>query len=178
MFGDGEDEPLPANEKTVSVAVAGEGKVVAQTPDGTRVATPNPFREKELPPPSTTRSSYASAVKAPPNDWHIEFTIEGHPIPLDTTVYGAIHQHEARKSNKPSQYLGTIWAGVHTVKFKKIPGPAPVVNSTYNHRFIQYSYPNLPSDTDALERFTSSASISDDSVTSRILRLLRVLYEL
>lgn len=139
MFDDGE-EPPPISEKTVSVAVADEGRVVAQTPDGTRVATPNPFREKEpQPPPTTSRSSYASAVKAPPPDWHIEFAIEGHPIPLDTTVYGAIHQHEARKSNKPSQYLGTIWAGVHTVKFKKVSGPTPVVNSTWNHRSTQYS---------------------------------------
>lgn len=44
-------------------------------------------------------------------------------LPLDLTVYGAIHQQEARKKSglPPSM----IWQGIYTVKFKKVVGPAP-----------------------------------------------------
>jgi E3 ubiquitin-protein ligase TRIP12 len=105
---------------------------VAQTPDGTRVATPNPMRDgpaaDSMP---AAKASYASAVRSKPNDWHLEFSIEGHSLPLETTVYGAIHQHEARRSSKPSLYLSTIWSGVYTIRFKKVPGPAPLPDSAY-----------------------------------------------
>jgi hypothetical protein len=105
---------------------------VAQTPDGTRVATPNPMRDgpaaDSMP---SAKASYASAAKTKPNDWHLEFSIEGHTLPLETTVYGAIHQHEARRSAKPSFYLSTIWSGVYTIKFKKASGPARLPDSMY-----------------------------------------------
>jgi hypothetical protein len=44
-------------------------------------------------------------------------------LPLDLTVYGAIHQQEARKKSGLPPSL--IWQGIYTVKFKKVPGPAP-----------------------------------------------------
>lgn len=108
-----------------SIACVDGGRVVAQTPDGIRVAIPNPLREAPAAETTPSKGSYASALKAKPIDWHLEFSIEGHSIPLDTTIYGAIHQHEARKSSNPAQYLTSIWTGVYTIKFKKVPGPAP-----------------------------------------------------
>lgn len=102
------------------------GKVVAQTPDGTRVATPNPLREAPAAEATPSKGSYASALKTKPTDWHLEFSIEGHPILLDATIYGATHQHEARKATNPAPYLASIWTGVYTIKFKKVPGPAPL----------------------------------------------------
>jgi E3 ubiquitin-protein ligase TRIP12 len=98
-----------------------------QAPDGTRVATPNP--SKDTPPaPSrqtlTRRSSYAAALKTKPSDWHLEFSMDDHVLPLDLTVYGAIHQREMR--NKTGAVPpNMIWQGVYTIKFKKITGPSP-----------------------------------------------------
>lgn len=49
--------------------------------------------------------------------------MDEHKLPLDLTIYGAIHQQEARKKSglPPSM----IWQGIYTVKFRKVPGPAP-----------------------------------------------------
>lgn len=118
----------------LTLDIADGNKVVAQTPDGTRVATPTPASARAAASPdalSNARSSYASALKAKPTDWHLEFSIEGHPISLETTIYGAIHQHEARRSTKPSMYLSAIWSSVYTIKFKKVPGPSPLPESEY-----------------------------------------------
>lgn len=100
----------------------------AQTPEGTRVATPNSF--KDTPTVSTGRfgvaskSTYAAALKAKPVDWHLEFSMDDHVLPLDLTIYGAIHQQEMRKKsgNQPSS---SMWQGVYTVKFRKVNGPPP-----------------------------------------------------
>lgn len=113
----------------VNDALLDGSKVVAQTPEGTRVATPNPA--KGSPSAAAVRSSlapkssYAAALKTKPSDWHLEFYVDDQKLPLELTIYGAIHQHEARKKKAgnvtpPSM----IWQNVYTVKFKKVPGPA------------------------------------------------------
>lgn len=109
---------------------AGGSKIEAQTPDGTRVATPNLSKDG----PSTSRqmmsskASYAAALKAKPSDWHLQFSMDDHILPLDLTVYGAMHQHEMRKKSGPLP-PSLIWQGVYTVKFKKINGPLPLSES-------------------------------------------------
>lgn len=101
-------------------------KIEAQTPDGTRVATPNPTRDPAatLRTAPAAKTSYAAALKTKPSDWHLQFSMDDHILPLDLTIYGAIHQHEARKSGT-SIPSNLIWQGVYTIKFKKVPGPAP-----------------------------------------------------
>jgi len=96
--------------------------VEAQTPDGTRVATPNvqPNSTSQTP----NRTSYAAALRAKPTDWHLEFSMDNQLLPLDLTIYGAIHQHEMRKKSGAAP-LSAIWQGVYNVTFKKISGPAP-----------------------------------------------------
>ena len=100
-------------------------KVEAQTPDGTRVGTPSATSKEQIlartAPPS--KASYAAALKAKPTDWHLEFSMDDHTLPLDLTIYGAIHQHEIRKKTGAATSLNMIWQGVYTVKFKKVPGP-------------------------------------------------------
>ena len=102
------------------------GRVEAQTPDGTRVATPN--SSKDIPTVSIGRSgiagksSYAAALKAKPVDWHLEFSMDDYVLPLDLTIYGAIHQHETRKKSG-TQPSSSMWQGVYTVKFRKVNGP-------------------------------------------------------
>jgi E3 ubiquitin-protein ligase TRIP12 len=145
-------EESPRDEKTVNLSVAdgmsmiiaaalrfrvtpllSADKVVARTPEGTRVATPTPLRDNSASDfAAPAKSSYASALKTKPTDWHLEFSIEGHPISLETTIYGAIHQHEARKLNKPSLYLSQIWSSVYTITFKKASGPAPLPESEHS----------------------------------------------
>lgn len=78
----------------------------------------------------STRSSYAAALKTKPTDWHLEFSMDDHILPLDLTIYGAIHQHEMRKKNGASP-LNMIWQGVYTIKFKKVAGPTPTPEGTY-----------------------------------------------
>lgn len=103
--------------------------MVAQTPDGTRVATPNPA--KSTAPVASSRglgvpkASYAAALKTKPSDWHLEFSMDDQKLPLDLTIYGAIHQHEARKKSGQALPPSLIWQGIYTIKFKKVPGPAP-----------------------------------------------------
>lgn len=46
-------------------------------------------------------------------------------LPLDLTIYGAIHQHESRKNPGAATSSSAIWQGVYPVKFRKIMAPAP-----------------------------------------------------
>jgi len=93
------------------------------------VATPNAASSKDgllalARNPLSSRGSYAAALKAKPTDWHLEFSMDDHILPLDLTIYGAIHQHEMRKKTGATP-LNMIWQGVYTIKFKKVVGPAP-----------------------------------------------------
>ncbi|KAF9221474.1 hypothetical protein BS17DRAFT_758087 [Gyrodon lividus] len=162
----------PVADKTVTLSIAEDGsRVEAQTPDGTRIATPN--SSKDVPPIPVGRqgiaqkSSYAAALKAKPTDWHLEFWMDDHLLPLDLTIYGAIHQHEIRKkvSGSPSN---TMWQGIYTVKFKKVSGPPPSQDSSTRSEAatrIRSPSPTL-------------SSLPDDAPYAKILRLLRVLHRL
>lgn len=102
----------------------------AQTPDGTRIATPNLAKDPPPQPSSSVKASYAAALKAKPNDWHLEFSMDDQTLPLDLTIYGAVYQHESRKAAGPPLNPNAIWSGVYTVKFKKVPGPPPLSDGT------------------------------------------------
>ncbi|KAG8692329.1 Ubiquitin fusion degradation protein 4, partial [Ceratobasidium sp. 395] len=177
-------EPQHATpDKTVSVALTDDGtKVEAQTPDGTRVATPNPSSVPERQPTGTPSSSaskfsYAAALKSKPTDWHLEFSMDDHVLPLDTTIYGAVHHHEARRAaaaaaatsgstSGPSAGIAalgapSLWQGVYTVKYKKVPGPPPAQSGNRVEA--------VP---------TSESALSADSAHIQILRLLRVLHKM
>ncbi|KAF9563919.1 hypothetical protein CPC08DRAFT_632025 [Agrocybe pediades] len=170
VFDDEVDAENAAADKTVNLSVAEDGsKVEAQTPEGTRVATPNAARDSLLAMARNSisaRGSYAAALKAKPTDWHIEFSMDDHILPLDLTIYGAIHQHEMRKKSGLTP-LNMIWQGVYTVKFKKVAGPAPVPEGEI---------------ADAITRNRSSSptlsSLPEDAPHAKILRLLRVLSRL
>lgn len=165
-----EDDVDAAADRTVTLSIAEDGgRVEAQTPEGTRVATPN--SSKDTPTVSTGRfgvaskSTYAAALKAKPVDWHLEFSMDDHVLPLDLTIYGAIHQQEMRKKsgNQPSS---SMWQGVYTVKFRKVNGPPPG--------------PEVRSDVSAKIRSPSPtlSSLPDEVPHAKILRLLRVLHKL
>jgi hypothetical protein len=69
---------------------AGGSKIEAQTPDGTHVATP--ILSKDGLSASTShqtmsnKASHAAALKAKPSDWHLQFSMDDHILPLDLTA--------------------------------------------------------------------------------------------
>lgn len=159
-------------ERFLTPFVLDGSRVEAQTPEGTRVATPNPAT-KTIPAAiarqaSAGRASYAAALKAKPTDWHLEFSMEGNVLPLDLTIYGAIHQQETRKSQGTPFSTAMIWQGVHTIKFKKVPGPAPSPDARNEENPVSRSRSVSP----------SFASLPDDASHTKILRLLRLLHKL
>ena len=167
---DDEDSDNSIAEKTITVNVAEDGsRIEAQTPDGTRVATPSTVaRDGQATPTRSSRSarsSYAAVLKAKPTDWHLEFSMNDQVLPLDLTIYGAIHQHEMRKKTTPLS-SSMLWQGVYTIKYKKVPGPQPS--------------PDVRSDDGSRTRpvAPNSPSFPDDAPYTKILRLLRLLYHL
>ncbi|KAG1780930.1 hypothetical protein EV702DRAFT_963221 [Suillus placidus] len=159
-----DDDIDSAADKTVTLSIADDGsKVEAQTPDGTRVATPSTALISSSRPPNANKTSYAAALKAKPSDWHLEFSMDDHLLPLDLTIYGAIHQHEIRKKLGPVP-SSSMWQGIYTVKFKKVNGPPPSQEYT--------SASKLRSPSPIL------SSLPDDAPHAKILRLLRVLHRL
>lgn len=225
MFdGEMDDLPRPA-EKTVDVTVTegpsltsltgarGDGanpqslslldgsKVVAQTPNGSRVETPVQAAEANAEAgPSrgadggARGSSYATALKTSPTDWHLAFSMDGKPLPLETTVYGAVHRHESTTGIVNGVQRG-IWSGIYPITFKKVAGPAPTAGTFSSFSRSALGGPRncltrpLPPFVDANKapelstRDPSSAtavpdSVPADSAQAKILRLLRVLHAL
>ncbi|KAI0364359.1 hypothetical protein BV20DRAFT_1107706 [Pilatotrama ljubarskyi] len=169
-----DDPDNSISEKTVNVSVGDDGsKVEAQTPDGTHVPTPGSARglpsSNPTPRTSTPKTSYAAALKAKPSDWHLEFSMDDHKLPLDLTVYGAIHQHEMRKHKASgSPFLPSmIWQGIYSIKFKKVPGPLPSSDARADETGARSRSPS-----------PSLSSLPEDAPHAKILRLLRVLHKL
>ncbi|TCD69149.1 Ubiquitin fusion degradation protein 4 [Steccherinum ochraceum] len=175
---DDEGDPDRSTEKTVTVSV-GEGELkplphsVSETPDGTRVTTPNPAKPSSSAAstsrnPPAAKTSYAAALKTKPSDWHLEFYMDEHQLPLDLTIYGAIHQHEARrKSSGQALSPSMIWQNVYSIKFKKVHGPAPASANRGDDLSTRSRSPG-----------PVLSSLPEDAPTAKTLRLLRVLHKL
>ncbi|RAL17332.1 HECT-type E3 ubiquitin transferase UFD4 [Aspergillus homomorphus CBS 101889] len=195
---DGDDEELNAivddldedlsddnahDPTAVNMEVASSGKVTARKEDGTRVATPsqtpasksstsapgpapNPSSGSSLATAGRPFSSYAAAMASTPTDWHIEFSIDDHPVSSDTTIYRAVHHN--RQQVDPS--VKNVWSAIHTVKFRRVPGPPPPEPST-----IAQGGSSAAGQAEGEEM---PASLSQGPTTARILQLLRVLHEM
>lgn len=177
------DEGTPPDPTAVNLEVAAGGKVTARKEDGTRVATPS------QPPPSTSRStsslqstaahagfatpssssrpmSYAAAIQAVPQDWHIEFSLDDKVIANETTIYRAVYNISGQVDEHTSR---SVWSGVHPIKFRRVPGPPPPEPSS------------LTQVAEISAETTSSgipASLDKHPATSSILRLLNILHAL
>lgn len=168
----------------VNMEVASTGKVTARKEDGTRVATPsqstpvsksssssagysgmNPTGSSSLA-MAGRPFSYAAAMASTPQDWHIEFSIDGKPISNETTVYRAVHHDREHVEDANAR---NVWSSIHTVKFKRVPGPPPAESSI--------STPGSP-DSSKGDSAEMPLSLSKESSTATILRLLRVLHGL
>ena len=176
---DGEQAPEPT---AVNMEIASTGKVTARKEDGTRVATPSQSSVASLHPPSSARSrelltasinasssgramSYAAAIQAVPQDWHIEFSINSQPLPNETTIYGAVLNNKSESADFGPR---NIWSAIHTINFKRVPGPPPAESTSLKSLTATNSQANsgMP------------PSLHEHPTTSKILRLLNILHEM
>ena len=176
---EGEHAPEPT---AVNMEIASTGKVTARKEDGTRVATPSKSSVASLHGPPSARSrellaasinasssgramSYAAAIQAVPQDWHIEFSINGQPLPNETTIYGAVLSNKSESADATTR---NIWSAIHTVNFKRVPGPPPADSTSLKSLTAASSTANsgLP------------PSLHEHPATSKILRLLNILHEM
>lgn len=178
MEGDHVPEP-----SAVNVEIAATGKVTAHKEDGTRIATPShgntpseqgqtSLRTRDLLAASINASmtgraiSYAAAVQATPQDWHLEFSIDGQPVSSEMTIYQAVHN--IATPTDPSNR--NVWSAIHTINFKRVPGPPPAETSlnsqTMSAAKASESLAGMP------------ISLHQHPTTSKILRLLNILHEM
>lgn len=192
--GDGAD----AADKTINLDVEKEGgRIVAKTPEGTRIATPSNGAGTPKPAEASSSSgaaaasssstsspskpsSYASALQKKPTDWHLEFSLGSESLSLDTTVYGAVHRYETAQTRDASQSsVGTgsslasaggkhIWSNVYTVRFKKVSGAEERAKAESTPE------PTL-AESAAIEL---PSSIKEDAPYAKLLQLLAVLHSL
>jgi E3 ubiquitin-protein ligase TRIP12 len=172
----------PPEPSAINMEIASTGKVTARREDGTRIATPmqpgtpvpgarpvpNQSPAVAQPPQGSLAASgrpfsYAAAVAATPQDWHIEFSIDDKQIPKDTTIYRAVYRSQGQSD--PSSR--NMWSGVHSIKFKKVKGPPPAssLKSEEEAKAEDGSASALP------------ASLDKHPTTSAILSLLSILHD-
>jgi E3 ubiquitin-protein ligase TRIP12 len=179
-----EDAPTP-DPSAVNLEVAAGGKVTARKEDGTKVPTPAqsqsrsttslPSRTSALtaalqgsptPAASSRPMSYAAAVQSVPQDWHIEFSIDGKVIPNETTIYRAVMNSSAKTTE--DHFGRNVWSAVHSVKFRRVPGPPPPEASAFGSSM----------DTGTESEEGTAGSLAKFPVTASILRLLKKLHDL
>ena len=177
-----DDEPTP-DPSAVNLEVAAGGKITARKEDGTRVSTPSQARSGSLasrasaltaalqgtptPPAASRALSYAQAIQAVPQDWHIEFSVNGKPIPNEMTIYRAVHGYISKDVDTLSR--NSIWTAVHPIQFRRKPGPPPTESIAFA--------PSFDSSLETEEGGTPS-SLAKNPVTASILRLLKKLHDL
>ncbi|POR37374.1 Putative ubiquitin fusion degradation protein C12B10.01c [Tolypocladium paradoxum] len=177
-----EDEPAP-EPSAINLEVATGGKVTARKDDGTGVPTPSATSlatrgggpsvagyGQGTPTASTSAArpppmSYASALQAVPQDWHIEFSFDGRVIPNETTIYRAVHTSTLNSDDLLNR---SIWSATHPIKFRRVPGPPPVESQAFG------SNPDGEGETEN----GIPASLAKNPTTAFILRLLNILHEL
>lgn len=173
-----------SDPSAVNMEVGSSGKVTARKEDGTRVGTPsqaaaskpsssnpaatlNRMRNPSLASAGRPFSSYAAATASVPQDWHLEFLVDGKPVTNETTIYRGVH-HD--RENLDESSAKNVWSAVHTITFKRVPGPPPPEPSTLT--------PTTQGVSSEGDTFEVPASLDKDPTTSSIIRLLRVLHEM
>lgn len=102
-----------------------EASETALSPDAAQAAKrPEAAKSQKSTAPATSTEdapdadrSYATAAKTSKPTWHLAFTLESEPMPLDATLYGCVHRLERERG------IGTCSAStVYTIRFRKVEG--------------------------------------------------------
>lgn len=173
-------DDTPASEPSaVNLIEAAGGNMTARKEDGTRVPTPaqnalSNLPSRRVPPPQQSSSpspatssrplSYAAAIQAVPQDWHIEFSLDDRVIPNETTIYRAVHNSSTPADDHLSR---SVWSMVHTIKYRRVPGPPPAEPVGFG------SFSDGSSDVNGVP-----ASLANHPTTASILRLLNMMHDL
>ncbi|KAI0386560.1 hypothetical protein F5Y04DRAFT_124926 [Hypomontagnella monticulosa] len=179
---DMEDAPAP-DPSAVNLVEAAGGRITARKEDGTRVPTPAqsgaanlPSRGPPPPQPSASQQStptpaasssrplsYAAAIQAVPQDWHIEFSLNDRVIPNETTIYRAVHS----MTTPPDDHNRSVWSTMHVIKFRRVPGPPPAEPIGFGSAI------DCTSDVNGVP-----TSLANNPTAVSILRLLNILHDL
>ena len=172
----------PRDPSTVNMEVEPTGTVTAHEDDGTRVDTPprnEDITRTGLPahlsgfPGGLSRSflarygqarSYSAAAQAIPQDFHLEFSINGRPLSRDWTIYRGIHMNQISSSDGSER---NIWSSPPTIDFKRVSGPPPE-----DPKLVSLLVSQETESTDLPE------SLTQNPISATILRLLRILHEM
>ena len=181
---EGMDDAPAADPTAVNMEVAAGGRITARKEDGTRVPTPGQgkpaapptqnrtsaltaaLQNTPTPQPSSKPMSYSGALQAVPQDWHIEFSVDGKVIPNETTIYRAVHSSSLAADEHVTR---SIWSAVHSIKFRRVPGPPPPEPVGFS--------PSSDVGVEADENGTPG-SLAKHPITLSILRLLKRLHDL
>ena len=122
---------------------------------------------------SSAAMSYAAALQQVPQDWHLEFEFAGHTVPLESTVFEPLHRWSGLQTPVNGYYH--IFSGMHTIKFRKVPGPPPAQGTK-----VSWTEANLDSlNTTIDDAFLSESTVlSGSDTTTSILKLLKLLHSL
>ncbi|OWP04439.1 hypothetical protein B2J93_3387 [Marssonina coronariae] len=186
-LNDDMEEGSSVDPTAVNLEVAVGGKVTARKETGERVATPSHIPGSSsrntsalqaaiaaqaaqaalsTPSASSRPMSYAAAIQATPQDWHIEFSLDGKVIANETTIYRAVHSTSTTIDDQSSR---SVWSAIHPIKFKRVPGPPPPEPSSLTQA------PEISTETTASG---IPASLDRYPATSSIVRLLNILHAL
>lgn len=181
-MGDLEDVMQDEDKESapVNMEVAPSGGVTARQEDGTRIATPTRHNGTRTPSSSVStyaemarnlltgqphrHLSYAAALQAVPQDWHLEFSANGRTLSNETTIYRAVHLNQDSTQHAPMR----MWSSVHSVNFKRVQGPSTPSPSGLTPA------PEVEGDSDC----EMPQSLENNPTAAEILRLLRILHEI
>ncbi|KAI5294544.1 Ubiquitin fusion degradation protein 4 [Ascosphaera acerosa] len=111
-------------------------------------------------------ASYAAALASIPQDWHLEFKVNGNVVTSETTVFRAIHR-AAQAAGKSDKH---IFSEVHTVHYGRAPGPPAPEPTTLLEEVVQ-------DERTEREKETGMArSLLQNHTVASILQLLRALH--
>ncbi|EPE03004.1 hect-domain-containing protein [Ophiostoma piceae UAMH 11346] len=179
------ETPNPA----VNLEVATGGAITARQEDGTRVFTPSQSSSKAA--PDSSLSALAAALQSAPStpsapgaprpaplatavlsssqDWHMEFSLDGKTIPMDSTVYRAVLNSIIGREEQGGRF---VWSAVHTVNYRRVPGPNPPEPTGLG-------FPdNTNNDIESPDGGVTQGPLGKNPIALSILRLLKTLHDL
>lgn len=175
---DMDDAPTP-DPSAVNLEVSGN-KITARKEDGTRVPTPSSSGASStlaqrssmlanalMNSPSSSSSrpmSYAAAIQAIPQDWHLEFSHQGKVVSNETTIYRAV-----QKLGSDDFSIRNVWAQTHEIKIRRVPGPPSAETLSFGSTSNE--------ETESGDGHVP-ASLAKHPTTASILRLLKILHNL